>query len=58
MAKRKFKKKEIPPKAGFDLLPHLIALSSTFLMPKFLENFMKSPFNKKEKAVAKKPKIR
>jgi hypothetical protein len=58
MAKRKFKKKEIPPNAGLDLLPHLIAFSSTFRMPKFFENFIKSPLIRNEKAIDKIPKMR
>jgi hypothetical protein len=58
MANKKFKKKEIPPKAGLDLLPHLIAFSSMFLIPKFFENLMNSPLIKKEKAVARIPKTK
>jgi hypothetical protein len=57
MAKRKFRKNEIPPSAGLDLLPHLMVPSSTFLMPKFLENLIKRPFNNTEKIVARIPKI-
>jgi hypothetical protein len=58
IANKKFKKNEIPPKAGLDLLPHLITFSSTFLIPKFFENLINNPFNRKEKEVAKTPKIK
>jgi hypothetical protein len=47
----------MPPKAGLDLLPHLIAFSSTFLIPKFFENLMNNPLTRKENAVDKKPKM-
>ena len=36
-------KKAMPPKAGFDWLPHRITVSLVLRIPRFLENFRNSP---------------
>ena len=37
----------MPPKAGLDVLLHLMILRSWFLIPKLLENFNRTLFNRK-----------
>lgn len=46
---KKITKKEIPPRAGFDVGFHLICTASFFLVPKFFEKFNSKLFMTAEK---------
>ena len=46
---KKIRKKEMPPREGFDVELHLITVSAVFRIPNVETNFKNNPFIKKER---------